>query len=144
MQIEIKGLKFPLDIRYYTKDGAHLWLKSKGDHVKIGMDAFAAEITNPLNVIIINKGQFKKGDMIGSFESTKYIGRLYSPINGEIIDVNEKVMSNPQNINKNPYNSWIAEMKPDKINDKDKYIIEGKEKISKWINEEIKRMECDG
>ncbi|MCK4416303.1 MAG: hypothetical protein KAU84_04035, partial [Thermoplasmatales archaeon] len=76
-----------------------------------------------------------------SFESAKFVSRFYSPISGEIVTVNDKVLSNPQKINDNPYNSWIVAMKPDNNEDGCEYIIEGKDEISNWISEEIKRME---
>ena len=143
MLLEVKGMKFPLDRKYYIKDGAHLWLKSEGDFIKIGMDAFAAEMIGSITVLNVNKKQAKSGEAIGSFESAKFISRLYSPVSGEIIDVNDNVLSNPCKINKNPYNSWIFTMKPDDTEDECEYIIEGKDKILNWISEEIKRVESD-
>jgi len=140
VQLEIKGMKFPLDRKYYTKDGAHIWLKQERNLVKIGMDAFAAEMSKPLTAFIVNKGLVNSGEEIGSFESTKYIGKFHSPISGEIISVNEHVLINPQNINENPYKSWIAKIKPDKNQKTNKYIIEGKDKILNWINKEIKKI----
>ena len=141
--IEIKGMKFPLDRKCYTKNGAHLWLKSEGDSIKIGMDAFAAEMMGSLTFLNVNKKQVRMGEEIGSFEASKFISKIYSPISGEIIDINDNVLSNPSEINKNPYNSWIFIIKPDNAEEERTYIIEGKEEISKWISEEIKRAECD-
>jgi len=141
MLLKVKGMKFLLDRKYYTKDGAHIWLKKEGDFVKIGMDAFAAEMTKPLTALNIIKKKVKSGEVIGSFESAKFVSRFHSPISGEIITVNEEVISNPEKINDNPYNSWIVMMKPDNNKDRGKYIIEGKDKIFKWINKEIKSVE---
>ena len=141
MLLEINGMKFPLDRKYYIKDGAHIWLKPEGNLVKIGMDAFVAEMTRPLTTLIVTKKHVESGEAIGSFESSKFIGRFYSPISGEIVAVNDRVLSNPQIINDNPYNSWIVMIKPDNNQERGKYIIEGKDKISKWIYEEIKRVE---
>ena len=141
MVLEVKGMKFLLDRKYYIKDGSHIWLKQEGNLVKIGMDAFAAKMTNPLTALNVTNKQVKSGEEIGSFESSKFVSKIYSPISGNIIAVNDKVLSNPQIINDNPYNSWILVMKPTKNVERGKYIIEEKDKILKWINKEIKRLE---
>ncbi len=141
MLLEVNGMKFPLDRRYYIKDGAHMWLKPEGNLVKIGMDAFAAEMAGSLTFLNVGNRQVKSGEAIGSFESAKFVSRFYSPISGEIVTVNDKVLSNPQLINDKPYNSWIVAMNPDNNEDGCEYIIEGKDEISNWISKEIKRME---
>jgi len=141
MALEVKGMKFLLDRKYYIKNGSHLWLKQEGNMVKIGMDPFFARMTNPLTALNVTKKQVKSGEEIGSFESSKFVSKIYSPISGDIIAVNDKVLSNPQKINENPYDSWIFVMKSDK-NVEEKYIIEDKDKVFKWINKEIKRLEA--
>jgi len=139
--LEVKGMEFPLDRRYYTKDGAHMWLKTEGNLVKIGMDAFAAEMLGSLTFLNVNKRHVKSGEVIGSFESSKFVSKFYSPISGEIIAVNDQVLSNPRKINDKPYDSWIVKMKPSDNKDGCGYIIEEKDKISKWISREIKKIE---
>ena len=141
--LEIKGMKFPLDRKYYTKDGAHIWLKSEGDLVKVGMDAFAVEMAGLLTSLTVAKKEAKSGEAVGSFESAKFVSRFYSPINGEIVEVNEEVLKNPRKINEDPYNSWIMTIKPEADEDSKKYILEDENDIKKWISEELKRVEED-
>jgi len=142
MVLEVKGMKFLLDRKYYIKDGSHIWLKKEGNLVKIGMDAFFARMTNPLTALNVTSKQVKSGEEIGSFESSKFVSKIYSPLSGDIISVNDDILNNPQKINENPYDSWIFVMKPDKNVEEDKYIIEEKDKILKWIKKEIKRFEA--
>jgi glycine cleavage system H protein len=139
--IEINGLKFPQDRKYYTKNGAHLWLKEDGDFIKIGMDAFAAMMTGNVSFITVDKKTVKSGESIGSFESAKYISKLYSPVSGKIIEVNKEVLKDPSKINKDPYLTWIFKIKPEDMNYKSKYIIKNKDQISNWIKDEIKKFE---
>ena len=141
--LEINEMKFPLDRKYYTKDGSHIWLKQEEDLVKIGMDAFAAEMIGLLTFLKVNKGQIKSGEAIGSFESAKFVSRFYSPLNGEIVAINDDIINHPRKINDNPYDSWIVVIRPDTKDIDGEYVVEGKEKISKWITEEIKRVEED-
>jgi glycine cleavage system H protein len=141
--LKIRGMKFPLDRKYYIKDGAHIWLKSFGNFVKIGIDAFATEMAGSIKFLNISKRRAKIGEAIGTYESAKFVSKFYSPINGKIIAVNDQVINNPQKINDNPYNSWIVAMKPDNNKDVCEYIIEGKDEIWNWISNEVRRVEGD-
>ena len=138
--VKINGMDFPLDRKYYIKNGAHIWLKQEKDVIKIGLDAFATQIAGPIDFIYAKKGQVKSNEVIGSFESTKFVSKLHSPINGEIITINTKVVNQPKSISNKPYDSWIVEIKPDNPNINGKYILEEKEKITIWILNEIKRL----
>ncbi len=140
---EINGMKFPLDRKYYIKDGAHIWLKEDNNYYKIGMDAFAAEIVGFLTYLKITKNKVKNGEPIGSFESAKFVSRFYSPIDGEIVSVNKEVINNPRLINDNPYESWIVTIKPKNMKVDTRYIIEKEEDIRNWISAEIQRVEED-
>jgi glycine cleavage system H protein len=136
---KIEDMEFPLDRFYYIKDGAHIWLKLEKNEIKLGLDSFAAQLAGQIEYIIINKGKVKSNDLIGSFESNKYVNKLYSPISGEINSINKEIIDNPKQINKNPYCSWICSIKPDSKLVQGKHIIKGKQKISKWISQEIIR-----
>ncbi len=137
--VEINGMDFPLDRKYYTKDGAHLWLKQDGDLVKVGMDAFAAEMIGFLSFLTVDKKRVEVGEAIGSFESAKFVSRLRSPIRGEVVEVNEQVMGNPRMINDAPYESWILAIRPE--GDASEDLIEGEEEITSWISDELRRQE---
>ncbi|UCF49127.1 MAG: hypothetical protein JSU91_05095 [Thermoplasmatales archaeon] len=141
--LEVKGMKFPLDRKYYTKDGAHIWLKSEDDIVKVGMDAFAVEMAGLLTYLTVTGKQTEGGEAVGSFESAKFVSRFYSPISGQIVDINEEVIKNPRKINDDPYNSWIFAIKPNPVEYNKKYILDKEEDIKKWISEELKRVEED-
>jgi len=141
--LNVKGLRFPLDRKYYTKNGAHLWLKQEGNLVKIGMDAFAAEMLGFLTFLSVTKRHVKSEEAIGSLESSKFISKFYSPISGKIIAVNDQVLSNPRKINDSPYDSWVLAMKPDNKVYEGKYIIEESDEILRWISKEIKRLKSD-
>ena len=124
--IEVNGMKFPLDRKYYTKNGAHIWLSVEDDIVKIGMDAFATEMTGLLTFLTITMKEVKCGEAIGSFESAKFVSRLFSPIDGEIVAINEMAMKNPRMVNEKPYDSWLVAIKPDDLEQslKSEHILE--------------------
>jgi glycine cleavage system H protein len=143
--VEIENLSFPTDRKYYTKNGSHIWIKEEGDIIKIGMDSFLTENAGYLSYLTIDATEFKQGESIGSFESAKFVSKLYSPVSGKIVNTNEDVINDPIRINKDPYNSWIVEVKPldlesDLSADE---ILEGEDRIKDWIIEELKRMDED-
>lgn len=143
--IEIQNLKFPLDRRYYKKNGSHIWLMEEGSCMKIGMDSFLTENAGYLSYLTIDKKKFNQGDAIGSFESAKFVSKFYSPVTGEIVNINEDVVNNPIKINKDPYNAWIVEIKPSdmQMDFQSEDLLEGKENIKAWIEDELKRLDED-
>jgi glycine cleavage system H protein len=143
--IEIKNLKFPIDRKYYKRNGNHIWLKEEGDIIKIGMDSFLTENAGYLSYLTLDSDKFKQGEAIGSFESAKFVSKFYSPVEGEIVNKNEEVINDPIRINKDPYNAWIAEIKPTNFESdlKSDDILDSEENIRKWIEDEVKRLDED-
>jgi glycine cleavage system H protein len=143
--VEIENLRFPTDRKYYTKSGSHIWIKEEGDVVKIGMDSFLTENAGYLSYLTIDNTEFNQGDSIGSFESAKFVSKFYSPVSGKVVKTNEDVLNDPIKINKDPYNSWIVEVKPTDLKSdfKASEILEGEDNIKNWITEELKRLDED-
>ncbi len=132
-----------MDRKYYKGNGSHIWLMEEEDTVKIGMDAFLTENAGYLSYLTIDNRNVKQGEAIGSFESAKFVSRFYSPISGEIVGINEDVVNDPIRINKEPYSSWIVEIKPATLeNDlRSEDILEGEETIRVWISEDLRRLD---
>jgi glycine cleavage system H protein len=146
--VKVGKLRFPLDRRYFTRKGAHLWLLPEKDGtVKIGMDSFLTENAGYLNYIMLDKkSTVKRGASLGSFESAKFVSKLFSPVSGRVVGVNEEVMRDPRRINKDPYGSWILTLRPHHL-DKDLSspdILGDEKKIRSWIEEELARADDEG
>ena len=145
--LHVGKLRFPLDRRYYIRKGAHIWiLPQKGGTVKLGMDSFLTENAGYLNYISLDKkSTVKRGGSLGSFESAKFVSKLYSPVSGKIIGINEPVLKDPRRINKDPYGSWIVELQASDL-EKDLLspeLLEEAGDIKEWIKEELRRAEAD-
>ena len=140
MMLEINGMTFPLDRKYYARNGAHLWLKEDGDKVKVGMDAFAAEMVGFLSFLTVDGKHVEEGEAMGSFESAKFVSRLRSPITGEVVDVNEQVVNNPRMINDSPYESWILAIRPDQPSEQEGLLVSEGD-IKNWISDELRWQE---
>ena len=55
------------------------------------------------------------GEVYGSVESVKAVSDIYSPISGEIIEVNENVEDSPEMLNEDPYGTWLLRIKPSNL-----------------------------
>jgi glycine cleavage system H protein len=113
-----------LDDFKFTKE--HEWIKVEGDIGIIGISDFAQkEFGDIVYVELPSVGEkIKKGDACANIESVKAVDDIYTPISGEIIEINEELENNPENINKDPNgNGWIIKIK-----------IEDKKEIENLMN----------
>ena len=104
----------------YTKD--HEWIKYDNDIVIIGITDFAqGELGDIIFVELPEiKSQFNKGDSIGTLEAVKTVADIYSPLKGEIVEINLNLEDEPELINKDPYKKgWIVKISNFKKNDSD-------------------------
>lgn len=102
---------YPKD-RKYTKE--HEWAKFEGDIAIVGITWYAQSKLKDIVFIELPKvgRKVKRGDVIAVVESVKTASDIYSPISGEIVEVNEKLERSPELINKDPYGEgWIAKIK---------------------------------
>lgn len=137
--MQVNKFHFPLDRKYHK---SHLWLKPEENVVTLGIDAFLANKVGYINFLTIEKKSVKAGEAFASIESGKYVSRIYSPINGDILERNEEVISNPRRINENPYDAWIVTIQPDVKDGIDSAnLLEKEKEINDWIQEEIKKFE---
>ncbi|RPI75094.1 MAG: glycine cleavage system protein H, partial [Desulfobacteraceae bacterium] len=84
----IKGYNMP-DELYFNKD--HSWAKIEGDQVKVGMSDFFQKEAGDVVYIDLpeEEDEVSQGETCGKIQSRKWIGKLVSPISGEIVKVNE-------------------------------------------------------
>ncbi len=143
--IEIKDSTFPLDRKYYIKHDSHVWLKVEDGKVKLGMDAFLTENAGFLNFISIDDEPIKQGEGIGTYESAKFVSKIYSPISGKIVEINEEIVENPRKINDDPYNNWIIAIEPENLESdlQSKDIIETEKDITEYMQKEFERVDSD-
>lgn len=94
----------------------HEWLKQADDHVIIGITDFAQSALGDIVFIELPEvgKTLEKDGTFGVVESIKSVSDLYSPIDGEVIEVNEALVDSPEAINAGPYDSWIVKIRPSK------------------------------
>lgn len=104
----------------YTKD--HEWVRVEGDMAIVGVTDFAQhELGDIVFVEVETEGETLEAEEIfGTIEAVKTVSDLFMPIEGEVIEFNGQLESNPDLINKDPYGEgWIIKVKmsnPDDLN----------------------------
>ncbi|MDR1459478.1 MAG: glycine cleavage system protein GcvH [Bacteroidales bacterium] len=95
----------------YTKD--HEWIKMEGKEAYIGITDFAQhELGDIVYVDIPSEGTtLSQEEVFGSIEAVKTVSDLFMPIGGEVLEINEKIDSDPSLINSDPYgDGWIIKV----------------------------------
>lgn len=99
---------------YYTKSDE--WLKAEDDIGTIGITDYAQDQLGDIVYLEkIEKGKkLKPGEALTTIESVKAVSDVYTPVSGEVVEVNEKLVDDTSIINKDPYDEgWIAKIKMD-------------------------------
>lgn len=95
----------------YSK--THEWVRTEGTQAIIGITDFAqGELSDIVMVEPPQVGrELKSGDTMGVIEAVKAVTDLYSPVSGKVVDVNAKLGTNPETINKDSYGEgWIVKL----------------------------------
>ncbi|MEC7878240.1 MAG: glycine cleavage system protein GcvH [Bacteroidota bacterium] len=107
----------------YTND--HEWVRLKGDIAYVGITNFAqGELGDIVYVEIETLNQkIEQGDVFGTVEAVKTVSDLFMPISGEIIEINQKLESEPQLVNNDPYGEgWMVKIKYDDVSQFDQLL----------------------
>lgn len=105
-------MNIPQDL-LYTKE--HEWVRMEGDTAVIGITDYAqGELGDVVFVQLPSVGaKFQQGQAIGSIEAVKAVADIYSPLSGEIVEINVALNDKPEITNQDPYGQgWIAKIKP--------------------------------
>ena len=102
-------MNFPAELKY-SKD--HEWVKFEGDIAIIGISDFAQDALG--DVVFVNLpgegDEATAGEAFGDVESVKAVSDVNSPVTGVIVEVNEELADSPENLNSDPYGSWIIKV----------------------------------
>ena len=104
----------------FTKD--HEWLRMDGEVATVGITPFAQEKLGDLVFVELpNIGtKFDKGAVAATVESVKAASEVYAPVGGVVVEVNDRLATEPGLVNAEPTgNGWIFKMKiaaPTEIN----------------------------
>ena len=115
----------------YTKD--HEWIRIEDDIAIVGITDFAqGELGDIVYVEIETIDQnVKMGDVFGTVEAVKTVSDLFMPISGDVIELNEKLESEPELVNNDPYgDGWMVKIKFENKSELDSLLdAQGYEKL---------------
>lgn len=103
-------MNFPENLKY-TKD--HEWIRVEGNEAYIGITDFAqGELGDIVYVEIETEGEeLNKEEIFGTVEAVKTVSDLFMPVAGKVLQVNPKLESNPEVVNKDPYGEgWMIKL----------------------------------
>ena len=104
-------MNVPANLKY-TKD--HEWVRVEGDIATIGITDFAqGELGDIVYVEIETVGDtVEKEAVFGTVEAVKTVSDLFMPLTGEVMEINEKLESDPELVNKDCYGEgWMVKIK---------------------------------
>jgi glycine cleavage system H protein len=103
----------PQDLSYTDE---HEWLRVDGDTAVVGITAYAAEKLGDIVYVELPKvgASITAGSVVGEIESTKSVGELFAPASGEVLEVNDDVVSSPELVNGDPFGAgWLIKIRVD-------------------------------
>ena len=104
-------MTYPENYRY-TKE--HEWVHIEGDTGTIGITFHAQhELGDIVYVDLPKPGTVvEQGKSIGSVESVKAVSDIFSPVSGEVVEVNETLATAPEKLNEDPHGAaWLVKIK---------------------------------
>jgi glycine cleavage system H protein len=102
---------YPDDLKYHPE---HDWARIDGDEATLGITWFAQDSLGELvHFEPPDEGtRIGKDDTYGEVESVKAVSDLISPLSGELIEVNKKVVDAPETVNEDPYGEgWLVRIR---------------------------------
>jgi glycine cleavage system H protein len=109
---ELSGVRF---------SETHEWVKQQGDTATVGISEYAqSQLGDVIYLELPNVGQqLEVGGRLGVVESVKAASDLYSPVGGEVSEVNQELKDHPEFLNEDPYGKgWILKLRAVKDNPK--------------------------
>lgn len=104
--------QIPANLKYVA---SHEWIRDEGnDVVTVGITDFAQESLGDVVFIELPEvgTEVNKDDSIAVVESVKAASDIYAPVSGEIIEINEALMDEPEKANEEPYDgAWFFKVK---------------------------------
>ena len=104
----------------YTND--HEWVKLDDDIAYVCITDFAQGELGDIVYVELEtlNDNIEIGEVFGTVEAVKTVSDLFMPISGEIIEINEKLESEPELVNNDPYGEgWMVKIKCDNISQLD-------------------------
>ena len=139
--MKIKDYELPDELFYHSE---HAWAKLEDDgRVRVGMNDFFQQAAGDIVYVDLpfEDDEVSQGETCGKVQSSKWVGKLVSPVSGEIVEVNEELENDSTLINSDPYGGgWIMIVQPEDFDGEKGDLIRG-DGVAGWLEGEIKKAE---
>lgn len=103
-------MKTPAELKYVK---SHEWVRFLDEETAlIGITDFAQDALGDL--VFVNLPEtgdgVASGEVFADVESVKAVSDVYSPVTGEVAEVNEELLENPALLNEDPYGAWLVKV----------------------------------
>jgi len=111
-------MSIPTNLQYTAE---HEWVRVEGDVAVVGITDHAQhELGDIVYVDLPKLGSLvEQGKSLGSVESVKAVSDIYSPVTGEVVEINDSLTMAPEKLNEDPHGeAWLVKVKmsaPDEI-----------------------------
>ena len=97
----------------YTDE--HEWVALAGDVATVGITDYAADKLGDVVYVDLPAvgSSVTAGEVCGEIESTKSVGELYAPLTGEVVEINDDVVSDPSSVNGDAFGAWLVKIQVD-------------------------------
>ena len=109
---DLDNLNFPATVKYSKE---HTWARVEGEAVIVGISDYAQDQLGEIVFVELPEigTTFAADEEFGVVESVKTASDLYSPVSGEVVEVNESLEDGPEVINSDPFGEgWMLKIKP--------------------------------
>lgn len=102
-------MAYPASYRY-TRE--HEWIEAAGKTGTIGITDYAQNSLGDIVYVDLPKvgSTVEAGKVFGSVESVKAVSDLYSPVTGQVTEVNQELVTAPEKINADAHKAWILKV----------------------------------
>ena len=92
---------------------SHEWVRIEGEFAYVGISDYAQHALG--NIVYVDMpevgDEVEQGEEFGAVESVKAASDLFSPISGEVVEINEALEDAPELVNEDAYENWIMKVK---------------------------------
>jgi glycine cleavage system H protein len=140
--MEIQGYQMPEELFYEEN---HYWVRVEGENLVMGMDDFAQKLAGQIVFVQLpfEGKKLQKGKKFAQVESGKWLGKIFAPVDGEIIESNPALEDNAALINEDCYGrGWMFRIRPEDPGQVQQ-LIHGVDAVTKWLVADIAKYKKD-
>ncbi len=107
----------------YSKE--HEWVKIEGDNAVVGITDYAQNSLGDIVYVELPRvgKQIEQFGNVGVVESVKAVSDLFTPIGGEVLEINDALENDPASVNRDPYGAgWLFKVKLADANEKNNLL----------------------